>query len=113
MTRNPRNSIRVTQGFWMHIPHTQVRHRLYPEVCGQGRTLPDAARHLIEQLTTCLDFVHGRKRKAVARAIADVRTILAPPTMEARVVRSPPLQHDATRPEHEPEKLAHRELSNA
>ena len=59
----------------MHIRHARIYHRRYPEVRGEGRSLADAASHLMNQLTRALDFVHGREREAVERAIADVRAI--------------------------------------
>jgi hypothetical protein len=65
----------ITDGYWMHIRHTRIYHRRYPEVRGEGRSLADAASHLVNQLTCCLDFVCGREREAVARAIADVQTL--------------------------------------
>ena len=65
----------ISDGYWMHIRHARIYHRRYPEVRGEGRSLADAASHLINQLTSALDFVHGRKREAVERAIADVLTI--------------------------------------
>lgn len=66
----------ITDEYWMHIPYTRIYHRRYPEVRGEGRSLADAASHLIDQLTTALDFVHVREREAVERAIADVQAIL-------------------------------------
>jgi hypothetical protein len=75
MTRDPNASIIITDGYWMHIRHTQVHHRRYPEVRGEGRSLADAAGHLINQLTRALDSVHGHKREAVEKVLADVRAI--------------------------------------
>jgi hypothetical protein len=88
MAHESGNSIVITDGYWLHIRHTRVWHRRYPEVRGEGRSLADAASHLINQLTSALDFVHGREREAVERAIADVR-----------VIRT-------SRPRHRPEALA-------
>ena len=66
-------SIVITDGYWMHIRHTRIYHRRYPEVRGEGRSLTDVARHLVNQLTCGLDFVCGREREAVERAVAEVR----------------------------------------
>src|SRR3954463_10382000 len=66
-------SIVITDGHWKHIRHTRVHHRSYPELRGEGRTLADAASHLVNQLNCCLDFVHGSEREAVERAVAEVR----------------------------------------
>jgi hypothetical protein len=68
-------SIVITDGYWMHIRHTRIYHRRYPEVRGEGRSLADAASHLVKQLTRGLDFVHGRELEAVERAIAEVRAV--------------------------------------
>ena len=75
MTLNPGNSIVITDGYWMHIPQTRIHHRRYPEVRGEGRSLADAALHLVKQLTRSLDFVQGREREAVERAVSEVRSL--------------------------------------
>lgn len=75
MIHDSETSIVITDGYWMHIRHTRIYHRRYPEVRGEGRSLTDAASHLVNQLTCGLDFVCGREREAVERAIADVRAI--------------------------------------
>ena len=75
MIHDPDTSIIITDGYWMHIRHTRIYHRRYPEVRGEGRSLADAASHLVNQLTRGLDFAHGREREAVERAVADVRAI--------------------------------------
>ena len=75
MSHDPGNSMVITEGYWMHIPGTRIYHRRYPEARGEGRTLAEAASHLVNQLTLGLDFVHGREREAVERAIADVRSL--------------------------------------
>jgi len=73
MAREPNNPIVVDDGYWMHIRHTQVYHRRYPETRGEGRSPADAAGHLVNQLARALDFAVGRERDAIGRAIADVR----------------------------------------
>jgi len=73
MSHDPRSSITITDGYWMHIRHTRIYHRRYPEVRGEGRTLAEEASHLVNQLTSGLDFVCGREREAVERAVAEVR----------------------------------------
>lgn len=65
----------ITEGHWMHIPHTRIYHRRYPEVRGEGRSLADAANHLVNQLTCGLDSVYGSEREVVERAVAEVRAI--------------------------------------
>ena len=75
MIHDPGTSIIIIDGYWMHIRHTRIYHRRYPEVRGEGRSLTDVARHLVSQLTRGLDFVYGREREAVERAVADVRAI--------------------------------------
>jgi hypothetical protein len=75
MIHDPGTSIVITDGYWMHLRHTRIYHRRYPEVRGEGRSLADAASNLMNQLTCCLDFVHGREREAVERAVSDVRAI--------------------------------------
>ena len=75
MAHESGTSIIITEGHWKHIRHIRIYHRRYPEVSGEGRSLTDAASHLINQLTSALDFVHGRKRESLERAIADVRAI--------------------------------------
>jgi hypothetical protein len=57
----------------MHIRVMQIYHRHYPEIRGEGRSLGEAARHLARRLTRHLDRAHGRKRRALERAIAAVR----------------------------------------
>ena len=73
MNHQPGNSIVITEGYWMHIPQTQIYHRRYPEARGEGRSLADAASHLVNQLTRGLDFAPGCEREAVERAVAEVR----------------------------------------
>jgi hypothetical protein len=75
MIHDPGASIVITDGHWMHVRHTRIYHRRYPEVRGEGRSLADAASHLVNQLTCGLDFVWGREREAIAQAIADVRAL--------------------------------------
>ena len=48
----PATSIIITDGSWMHIRHTRIYHRHYPEVRGEGRSLADAAGHLMNQLAS-------------------------------------------------------------
>lgn|GEM_PF-5861600 len=66
-------NIGVADGYWMHIRHTQVCHRRYPWVRGEGRSLREATSHLLNQLARAFEFAHGRDRDAFAKAIADVR----------------------------------------
>jgi hypothetical protein len=75
MAHDADTSIIITDGFWMHIRHTRIHHRHYPEVRGEGRSLADAAAHLMNQLAIALDYAHGREREAIERALADVRAI--------------------------------------
>jgi hypothetical protein len=75
MSHDPCNSIVITEGYWMHIPRTRIYHRRYPEARGEGRSLADAASHLVNQLTRSLDCIYGREREAVERAVADVRSL--------------------------------------
>jgi hypothetical protein len=66
-------SIVITDGHWMHIRHARIYHRRYPEVRGEGRSLADAASHLADQLSCSLDSACGLERKALERAVAEVR----------------------------------------
>jgi hypothetical protein len=75
MNHHPDNSIVIAEGYWMHMPQTRIYHRRYPEARGEGRSLADAAGHLVNQLTRSLDFAYGREREAVERAIADLRSL--------------------------------------
>lgn len=93
MTRDSNASIIITDGYFMHIRFTQVHHRRYPEARGEGRSLTDAVGHLIIQLTRALDSVHGRKREAVDKVLAEVRAIhlSRPPPEALTAVRCRPL----------------------
>ena len=75
MIGDPGNPIVIADGYWRHIRHIRVYHRRYPEVRGEGRTLAEAAGHLMNQLTRGLDFAHGRDRETAERAVAEVRAI--------------------------------------
>ncbi len=75
MHHDPETSIVIADGYWMHIRHTCIYHRRYPEARGEGRTLAEAARHLVNELARVLDFTQGREREAVERAIAEVRAL--------------------------------------
>ena len=75
MNHDPKTSIVITDGYWMHIRHTRIYHRRYPEARGEGRTLAEATRHLVGELTRGLHFAHGREREAVERAVAEVRAL--------------------------------------
>lgn len=77
MIPDPGAPIVVVDGHWMHICHTCVYHRRYPEVRGEGRSLAEASKNLANQLTRCIDFTHGREREALKRAAAEVRTFRA------------------------------------
>jgi hypothetical protein len=73
MEHNPGTSIIVTDGYWMHIRHTRIHHRQYPEVRGEGASPAAAAAHLAKQLAGALDFCRGREAfEALVRALADV-----------------------------------------
>lgn len=74
MIPDPGTPIVVVDGHWMHICHTCVYHRRYPEVRGEGRTLGEATKNLANEFTRCIDFTHGREREALKRAAAEVRT---------------------------------------
>ncbi|WP_406696985.1 hypothetical protein V5E97_38970 [Singulisphaera sp. Ch08] len=74
MTLTPDASIVITDGYWMHIRHTQIHHRHYPEIRGEGRSLADAAAHLSNQLVDAIDFAQARgRREGIALALSDVR----------------------------------------
>ena len=73
MIHDPGASIVITDGHWMHVRHTRIYHRRYPEVRGEGRSLADAASHLVNQLSRGVDSVCGREREAAERAVAEVR----------------------------------------
>jgi hypothetical protein len=88
MSHEPGASIVITDGYWMHISHTRIYHRRYPDFRGEGRSLADAANHLVNQLSWGLDAVCGREREAVERADTEVRAIRS------------------SRPRHRPEALA-------
>ena len=62
----------------MNIRMVCVYHRHYPEARGRGRSLREASNQLIRLLTRNLDHVHGLRRQAVERAIADVRSFRLP-----------------------------------
>jgi hypothetical protein len=91
MNFDPCRLIVVDDGYWMHIRHTRIYHRHYPEARGEGRTLAEAARGLASELTRGLDFVHGPDRESVERAVADIRRCArrAPGCGRARVRSSP------------------------
>jgi hypothetical protein len=76
MARESCNEIVIVDGYWISIHHTRVYHRHYPEVRGEGRSLVEAATHLMNQLARSLDSAHGHGREAVERAMADVRALL-------------------------------------
>ena len=75
MAHDPTTSIVIARGFWMHIRHARIHHRHFPEVRGEGGSLGEAATHLMNQLASALDFTHGPRREAIARALADVRRL--------------------------------------
>jgi hypothetical protein len=76
MAYDPSGPIIIADGFWMHIPHTRICHRHYPEVRGEGKSLAEAASHMANQPIRALDSAHGRRgREAIERAIADVRSL--------------------------------------
>lgn len=75
MDRILNNCIVITYGRWRHIQCSQMYHRNYPEVRGEGATPRDAANRLLVQLTRALDFARGPEDRAeLEQAIADVRT---------------------------------------
>src|SRR4051794_7809171 len=66
----------ITDGYWMHIRHTRIFHRNYPEIRGEGASLEDASAHLENQLARALDGARGLgSREAVESALADVRAL--------------------------------------
>ena len=75
MFHDPGASIIVTNGSWMHIRLTRIYHRHYPEVRGEGRSIADAAAHLVKQLANALDCAHGREREALKPTLAASRAI--------------------------------------
>jgi hypothetical protein len=75
MAHDPTNLIVITHSLWMHIRHTRIYHRHYPEVRGEGASPVDAAAHLMNQLTHALDFTHGHRREAIELALANVRRL--------------------------------------
>jgi hypothetical protein len=77
MNHDPKTSIVIAKGCWMHIQYTCIYHRRYPEARGEGRTLAEAAKHLVDKLSRGLDFTHGREREAVERAVTEVQTLRA------------------------------------
>ena len=91
---DPGNPIVIADGYWRHIRHIRVYHRRYPEVRGEGRTLAEAAGHLMNQLTRGLDFAHGRDRETAERAVAEVRAIRSPWPGQRQRSRTPPRSHD-------------------
>ena len=78
MNHDPGSSIVIADGYWMHIRHTRIYHRRYPEARGEGRTLAEAVRRLVSELTRGLDSTHGREREAVERAVAEIRALRSP-----------------------------------
>jgi hypothetical protein len=73
---DPGNPIVITDGYWMHIRHTRIFHRHYPEVRGEGDSLEAAADHLSSQLARGIGLADGRgAREAIAQALADVHAI--------------------------------------
>jgi hypothetical protein len=58
--------------YYMHIRHTQVRHRRYPELSGEGPSTTDAVGHLMDKLVRGLDSVEGVDRREFEQAVADV-----------------------------------------
>jgi hypothetical protein len=78
MDRISNNCIVITHGNWHHIQCSQVYHRNYPEIRGEGATLRAAANHLLAQLTRMLDFAHDPDDRAeIEQALADVKTAWA------------------------------------
>lgn len=76
MAHHSGESIVISDGHWMHIRHTQVYHRHYPEIRGEGRTLANATAHLSSQLTDALGFAQAKQRRNdLAQAIADVQAL--------------------------------------
>src|SRR4051794_9453230 len=73
MAHDDNTTIIIADGSWMHIRYTGSHHRHFPEVRGEGRSIADAAAHLVNQLAMALDFAHGREREAIETALADVR----------------------------------------
>jgi hypothetical protein len=86
--------------YCLHVRNTQVRHHRFPEIRGEGQSIPDAVRHLMAKLHRGLDFVHGENREEFERAIAEVGTFHTPRPQEqsAPVVRRPIVGGVATLP---------------
>lgn len=72
------NCIVVTHGHWLHIRYSQMYHRNYPEIRGEGPTPRDAASHLLRRLTGALDFAHCPEERAeIEQALADIKAAWA------------------------------------
>jgi hypothetical protein len=64
--------------YCLHVRNTEVRHHRFPEIRGEGQSIPDAVRHLMTKLDRGLDFVHGENRVDLERAIAEVGSFHTP-----------------------------------
>jgi hypothetical protein len=67
-----------TDVYCLHVRDIQVRHRRFPEIRGEGRSIPDAVRHLMAKLNCCRDFAQGEKRTELEGAIAEVASFHSP-----------------------------------
>ena len=81
MNHDPKTSIVITDGYWMHIRHTRIYHRHYPELRGEGRTLADAASHLVDPLARLRRKGQLPSRQCAAQAVrppeVELETVLA------------------------------------
>src|SRR5689334_9851074 len=83
MKHDPGAPIVVADGYWMHIRHTRIHHRHYPEVQGEGASVAAAAAHLSRQLARAVDLAHGREVcEAIMRALADVHAFRSNPPVQ-------------------------------
>jgi hypothetical protein len=87
-----------TDVYCLHVRNTEVRHHRFPEIRGEGQSIPDAVRHLMSKLHRGLDFVHGENRAEFERAIAEVGSFHTPRPQprSALVVRRPIVGNVAT-----------------
>lgn len=66
-------SLIIDDVYYMHIRHTQARHRRYPELAGEGPSATVAVRRLMDKLVRSLDSVQGVDRREFEQAVADVK----------------------------------------
>jgi hypothetical protein len=75
MLSNPNQVVVTPAGYSIVASHTsEVHHRNFPEVRGEGHSLADAAARLADLLARTLDSVPSDwRRETLEQAIADVR----------------------------------------